>query len=104
VAAIGRNVVLIDFDRRQRIWTAHPFSHPASAAFSADGSILAVKNTSGLIVVLSTETGAVIRNYHNDADGEGSNITYSPYGDLLIDGSWSGLFTIREIFSGRTAA
>lgn len=63
MGAVGRNVVVIDLDRRERLSTTHPLKHASSAIFSAKGDALAVKSTSGHIVVLNPETGEVISDH-----------------------------------------
>jgi hypothetical protein len=101
MAAVGRNVVVVDLEGRERISTSHPLSEPSSASFSADGDALAVKATNGHIVVVNPETGVVICNHRNKREGEGGNIACSQDGEHLVDGSWAGAFTIRHMLTGQ---
>jgi hypothetical protein len=101
LATLGRDVVLWDLPGRKKTWRSHPFSHPSHFAFSPDGSLLAVKNTAGHIVILDAATGETVRDFRNEEDGEGSRIEFSPCGRYLIDGSWGGVFSVREVESGQ---
>ena len=87
---------MFDVGSGEKVSTSHPFSHPSSAAFSPAGSLLAVKNTSGRIAVLYSATGEVVFDHKNQAEGEGSEVLFSPDGTELIDGSWKGVVTIRK--------
>ncbi len=100
MVCVGRNVVVIDVARRQRAWTSHPVSHPSKAAFSPDGGKLAVKSTSGRIVVLGAQTGAVLHDHGNQREGEGSQVCFSADSDQLVDGSWEGVLTVRDAIGG----
>jgi WD40 repeat protein len=100
LCALGRNVVLIDLRERTRIWTGHPLSHLSSVAFSPNCEMLAVKSTSGNIVVLDTATGAVLSDHCNKADGEGCGVAFTADGEHLIDGSWEGILTVRHALTG----
>jgi len=98
LACVGRNVVVIDVEARQRIATIHPISHPSSVAFSPDGNVLAVKSTSGRIVLIDPNSGEVLFDHLNQKEGEGSAVRFSPDGDQLVDGSWNGGVTVRSAF------
>jgi hypothetical protein len=101
MGAIGRNVVVVDLARRERISTSRPLSHPSSATFSASGDALAVKATNGHIVVLNPETSVIISDHRNKREGEGSNLACSADGEYLVDGSWDGAFTVRHMLTGQ---
>jgi hypothetical protein len=101
MGALGRNVVVLNLERRERVSTSHPFSHPSSATFSPNVNALAVKATSGHIVVLDPETGNLVSDHLNKGEGEGSNVACSRDGQYLVDGSWNGTFTVRELLTGR---
>lgn len=98
LVCVGRRVNVFDIRSRKRISTAHPFSHPSHAAFSPDGKFLAVKYTSGRILALDPATGIVMRDYKNQKEGEGSEVFFSPDGNQLIDASWKGVITVRNLF------
>jgi WD40 repeat protein len=100
VACIGRNVVVIDIAARRRVSTSHPLSHPSHAAFSPDGDALAVKATSGRIVLLDPASGEVLHDHRNQEEGEGSEVRFAPDGEHLVDGSWGGALTVRHARDG----
>jgi len=97
----GRYVVVIDLNSRDRLSSSPPLSHPSSVAFASNDEALAVKSTSGHIIVLNAQTGELIADHKNKKDGEGSNIVCTPDGQHLIDGSWNGSFTLRHLLTGR---
>src|SRR5262245_37551238 len=61
---------------------------------------MAVKSTSGQIVVLDAQCGQTVVDFENAEDGEGSNLRYSPCGSYIVDGTWSGLLSVRRASSG----
>lgn len=100
IAALGRNVVVADTMSRKKI-SCHPFSHPSHACFNSEGSILAVKNTAGHIVLIDSTTGETIIDFCNKRDGEGSNLHFSNDDAYLVDGSWGGQVFVRHVSSGK---
>lgn len=100
IACLGRKVVVIDAGERRRVSTSHPFSHPSHAAFAPDARSLAVKATSGRIVVLDPVSGAVLFDHQNQKDGEGGNLAFALGGSDLVDGSWAGSLTVRNARGG----
>jgi WD40 repeat protein len=97
IAALGRNVVTADTISMKRFTSCHPFPHPSDACFNHDGSKLAVKNTSGRIVILDPVTGETIVDFNNKRDGEGANVHFSPCGNFLVDASWGGKIFVRNV-------
>jgi hypothetical protein len=93
---IGKHANLWSIRDQEKQWRAHPFSNPSNAAFSPDGTSIAIKNTEGRIVVLHTASGEIECDFRNQAEGEGSNVLYTPSGEQVIDGSWGGLLTVRS--------
>lgn len=100
VVALGRNVVMWDLVTRKRRFSVHPFSHPSHVTFSPDGQQVAVKNTSGQIVILDSETGVVVTDFANRKDGEGVRLFFGPKGDVLVDASWDGVLFVRDVKDG----
>ncbi len=96
LAVIGRNVVMTDPSRMARLYSCHPVSHPSYTAFSPDGATLAVKSTSGRILLLAVESGEVILDFTNKTDGEGAAVAFSACGRYLVDASWNGQIIIRD--------
>lgn len=101
IAALGRNVVTAHTASMTRLTSCHPLSHPSSASFNHDGSQLAVKSTSGRIVVIDPITGQTIIDFNNKREGEGANIQYSACGKYLVDASWSGKIFVRDAASAQ---
>lgn len=100
LSTLARDVWAWDLSRRKKIFRAHPFPHPSRADFSPSGDRLAVKSTSGRIAILSGETGELVSDFRNCADGEGTQVLYSRCGQYLIDGTWRGLLSVRRADSG----
>jgi WD40 repeat protein len=98
VACSGGRINVFDIERRQKIMSCHPLSNISAAAFSPNGKHLAVKNTSGRIVVLNSFTGEVLCDHKNQKEGEGCPVHFSPDGEMLVDGSWKGVITVRKAF------
>jgi hypothetical protein len=90
-------VNVFDLRSRKRIWSGHPFSHPSHAAFAPNGKTLVLKSTSGRILILDSVSGAILYDYKNQKEGEGSEVFFSPDHDKLIDASWNGIITVRGL-------
>jgi WD40 repeat protein len=101
LATLSRDVFIWDLNSRKKKLRAHPFSNPSWACFSPNGEQLAVKSTSGMIALISAEDGALIRDFKNVTDGEGSNLRFSACGEFIVDGSWAGRVLVRRALSGR---
>lgn len=99
LAALGRNVVVADLTVMRRVSHSHPMPHPSHADFSRDGALLAVKGTSGEIVVIDTRTGDVRFRHDNAHEGEGSPLQFAGDGAFLVDGSWDGYIRVRDALS-----
>lgn len=100
LAALGRDVWVWSLASRAKVVRSHPFSHPSDAAFSPDQQHLAVKSTSGRIVVVDAQSGQTVVGFDNAGDGEGSNLLYSPCGEFIVDGTWGGRLSVRRASSG----
>lgn len=100
LATLGRDICIWDIRSRTKRLRAHPFAHPSRLSFSPSGEHLAVKSTSGQIVLLSVHDGVVACDFRNLDDGEGSNLRFSACGDYIIDASWSGRVFVRRATSG----
>ncbi len=94
---VGRRINGFDVGNRQKILSARPFPHASHSDFSPDNKKLAVKHTSGRIVILDLATGDVMRDFKNQKEGEGSEVFFSPDGQELVDGSWNGVISIRKL-------
>jgi len=100
LATLGRDVSIWDLALKSKVVRSHPFSHPSAAAFSPDQRHLAVKSTSGQIVIIDAQSGHTVVDFRNAEDGEGSNLQYSSCGAYIVDGTWSGRLSIRRANSG----
>ena len=100
VATISRDVLLWDVSARKRLLSIHPLSHPSYLDFSPDGTRLAVKSTSGRIVVIDAVTGQTLADCDNEREGEGAPLYFTPEGDSLVDASWDGALTARHSATG----
>lgn len=97
---LARDVSLWEVASRKKAWRVHPLSHPANAAFSPKGNMIAVKSTSGQIVTLDSDSGDLLKDFQNNAEGEGSNLLFSKCGQFIVDGSWDGFLTVRDASTG----
>lgn len=96
VAAMGRNVVLADLQRRARIGSVHPLPHPSQADYSRDESRLVVRNTSGFLAVLRASDGELLTGYVGPEAGEGPGTFFSPCDRHLVEASWGGGIRVRN--------
>jgi WD40 repeat protein len=100
LATLGRDVSIWDLALRSKMLRVHPFSHPSYAAFAPDQHSVAVKSTSGQIVVVDAQSGQIAVDFKNAADGEGSNLQYSSCGSYVVDGTWGGRLAVRRASTG----
>lgn len=100
IAFVRRGVVVADLRNRVHLWKGLPVTTPASASFSPDGRLLAVKSTSGWICVVDSATGSLVSDFGNHTEGEGSSVHFSSDGGSLVDGSWGGVLTVRRCSDG----
>jgi dipeptidyl aminopeptidase/acylaminoacyl peptidase len=100
LAAVGRNVVLWEAARKRRVASAHPFPHPSHIDFSPDGKRLAVKSTTGEIVVLGVPELEVVACLGGTEFGEGSQLFFTEDGNDIIHSSWAGDLVLRSAETG----
>lgn len=100
VASLARFVFVWDLRSGKKSFRSHPCAHPSDAVFSPNGKYLAIKSTSGRIVVVSADNGRSVSDFRNDADGGGSNLAYSGCGEFLVDGTGDGRLVVRRWKSG----
>lgn len=101
---LGRRVNVFDLRSRERISSTHPISNASHSSFSSDGKVLAVKNTSGRILLLNSSTGDVLHDYENQNEGEGGEVLFSPDDTNLVDASWQGGISVRKLFQNAIVA
>ena len=100
LATIGRDVSVWDMVSRKKLWRTHPFSHPSHVTYNPSGDTLAVKSTSGHIVLLDAMTGKMQCDFQCASDGEGSNAIFTHDGNHLINGTWKGRLQFRNVDNG----
>ncbi len=100
LVVVGRSISVWDLASRKKLSRTRGFSNPSSAQFSLNGDVIAGKSTTGRIVTFDAGSGSVIRDFRNQAEGEGTDIEFSPCGKYLVDGSWNGFVTVRDADNG----
>lgn len=101
IVALGTRVARWDSENRKVRYRCHPLKHPSSCAVHPDETCIAIKNTSGRIVVIAADDGRVLRELCGTERGEGSDIAFSSCGNFLVDGSWNGDLLVRSVATGR---
>jgi len=100
LATLGKRITLWDVAARARIATGPPLQQAAAVDFSPDGRLLAAKNTSGQILVMAVPDLDERARFSGRGFGEGTDIFFAPDGRHLVDGTWSGLLTVRDALTG----
>ncbi|MBN2702557.1 MAG: hypothetical protein JXR29_14020 [Methylothermaceae bacterium] len=100
LVTLSRDVVGWDVGSRAKRFRVHPFSHPSSCAIDPSGAYIAAKNTMGQIIVVEAQEGELVQVLDAEGESEGSDICYSPCGEYLVDGSWTGFLTVRSVATG----
>jgi WD40 repeat protein len=90
-----------NLENHKRLWRANPVPYLDYATFSPDGKLLAVKSTTGQIVVVRADTGKVVCDFRNRKDDEGCNLLFSPCGKYIVDGTWEDRLLVREAATGK---
>lgn len=97
----GRDITVLDIETRKNLFVVHPIANPSHIDFSPDGSLLAVKGTSGRTIVLDAKNGRLISDFRNAKEGEGGAALFSPCGRSVISVSWDSLFSVRDWATGK---
>ncbi|WP_232666181.1 WD40 repeat domain-containing protein [Pseudonocardia sp. TRM90224] len=103
LATIGHRGAVWDVANRQKIGFFRQLKHTAHVGLSPDGSLLVSKNTAGDVLLISVPTLTEHMRMPGARYGEGSDIHFSPCGRYIIDGSWSGHLTVRDVDTGAVA-
>jgi WD40 repeat protein len=98
--SLGRNVTLLDLKTKKPLVRSHPFSHPSHVNWSADGTKLCIKSTSGELVVADAASLEINARLQPKAVGEGCEVVFSPEGGRVLDGTWDGLLALYDVQSG----
>jgi WD40 repeat protein len=70
-------------------------------AFSPDSRLLAIKNTTGQIVLIDLSTRTTKVDFRNTKDGQGTNIVFGADSQHVIDATWEGSHIARTL-NGKT--
>lgn len=100
LVSLGRRIALWDVLEGKRVAAAPQFSNPVSADFSPDGALLAIKNTSGDVLVLAVPDLSVAARLSGAGIGEGAGIRFTADGRHLVDASWTGILMVRDAIDG----
>lgn len=99
----GRDVTMLDIGTRKSLFAVQPIANPSSIDFSPDGRRLAVKGTSGRVIILDAKTGKLLCDFRNQKEGEGDSALFTGCSRFVVSISWGGLFSIRDRESGAVA-
>jgi WD40 repeat protein len=102
LVTLSKDVVVWDVARRAKRYRVHPASHPSHCDFDPSGTRLAMKTTSGKIVILHAADGSTARVFDDGSEGEGANLMFSACSQFIVDGSWKGSLTVRDVATGKT--
>jgi hypothetical protein len=101
--SLGQRITLWNVSDGRRAASADRFSHPSSADFSPDGTLLAVKNTSGDVLVLSVPDLEEVSRLSGAGLGEGTPVRFAGDGKHIVDATWGGVLMVRDPFDGSLA-
>jgi len=101
LATLGKRITLWDVAQRKRLATGPAMSYASRVAFSPDGTRLVAKNTSGDALVMTLPDLSEQARFSGAPFGEGTDLLFSPDGHQLIDGTWSGILTVRDAATGK---
>lgn len=101
VVSLGSRITLWSVSKGRRVASGPWFPDPSSADFSPDGALLAVKNTSGDVLVLSVPDLEVVSRLSAGL-GEGTAVRFAENGRHVVDGSWGGVLMVRDAIDGST--
>lgn len=96
VAAVGRGVTVANLGSGQRCFSSRAIANPSHAAFNHAETRIAVKNTSGDLVILDATDGATVSKLRAKGNDEGAPMHYCAADEYLVDGSWNGAIRVRH--------
>lgn len=97
LVAFARDLAVWSIPLRKKIAFGHRLKHIAFVDVSPTGSSVLLKSTSGAMCVLSLPALNAIQSFPVQPESEGCQALFSPCGNYVIDGSWSGLLTTRDL-------
>ncbi len=95
-ACCGRSVIVWNLEPRSKLEKIHPFKHPSHIEWSPDGRLLAIKGTSGDLVLVNVSSASEAI-WLRKRGGEGAEVAFSACGNYLVDCSWSGQVDVFDI-------
>jgi len=96
-------VIVWDLTSRERREKIHPFNHPSHIEWSPRGDLLAVKSTSGNLVLVNLDGDTKEPLWLRKHGREGCEVAFSACGNFLVDGNWDGQLEVFDIRSGEIA-
>lgn len=96
---LGQQITLWNVSTGRRVASAR-FSHASSADFSPDGTLLAVKNTSGEVLVLSVPELADVSRLSGAGFEEGTPVRFAEDGQHIVDATRDGALMVRDALDG----
>lgn len=97
LVAFARDLTVWSISRRKKIAFGHRLKNIAFIDISPTGSSVLLKSTSGAMCVLSLPALTTMQSFPVQSESEGCQALFSPCGDYVVDGSWSGLLTARDL-------
>ena len=98
-----QQITLWNVSEGRRVASGPRFSHASSADFSPDGTLLAVKNTSGDVLVLSVPDLEEVSRLSGAGLGEGTPVRFAEDGKHIVDATWDGALMVRDALDGSLA-
>jgi len=89
--------LLWDLKSRVKLEKIHPFKHPSHIEWSPHEDQLAIKSTSGDLVLVDPSSGTSEAVWLRKRGGEGAEVAFSACGDFLVDCSWDGQVDVFDI-------
>jgi WD40 repeat protein len=102
-ACVGRSIVIWDLASGIRLTKHHPFKHPDHVDWSPDGDQLAVKSTSGKLVIVDPNEPSSEARWLRKRGKEGCEIAFSACGNFLVDCNWDGRVDVFDLRTGEVA-
>lgn len=97
MVAFARDLAVWSISLRKKIAFGHRLKHIAFVDVSPTGRSVLLKSTSGAMCVLSLPELTTIQSFPVKCASEGCQALFSPCGNYVIDGSWSGLITAHDL-------
>jgi WD40 repeat protein len=103
LVSLGQRITLWSVWEGRAVTSGPRFAHASSADFSPDGNLLAVKNTSGDVLVLSVPGLEEVSRLSGAALGEGTPVRFAEDGKHIVDSTRGGVLMIRDALDGSLA-